>query len=775
MTMEIGSEISHKIRSAIKAKLVELGAYVDEELPDYIMVMVANKKNSLQMKEDLNLFLGGNTEKFTTWLHNLINKLQSISSETVSDDKEKEKKEKERKKSTEKKKFATIDVPVAVPVKKVEKAPAVQKETVKPKAIKVKEVVVQKEPSPAPEPEEPEFTVRADTDEFSEEMKEIEKQAEAKRVPSQPTTTAPPVVIPTPKVVVATPPPAPVTVVREPPVVRPAASAVSRLSDRKPVARPEARRDGRSVVSSDKPTTVVRRTMVMKSSSIALKRKAPSSVVKPMSSPAEEEEEYDPHNPSVGSVASVVRVTARKSSVPRSLQANKMLLMKAMTDAEKSVTTTGKRSVTVADTRQERGQQRSQYNSSRGTVPADNNVTRSYNPTRPSLVSRSKKEEIMRRMKYTIEVESPQDSPEEPGSEEELVPDNRVVEVDPEEEQDQGVSSPEAVAGASDSDPGIEVETVVEEEDGVGGGVEEETEQEAEAIPVILEEEASDEFRHVLDTEVGAVSQVQGRLQQQQQEVMAEEEGDGNSRVVKDNSKNTKFIVTLDGVDPDQYDSMEVDMDDAAADSTRVMEMMSRVAPPRIKPFSINLKDSDDEEDPSITPLKKAKMAEKCRFWPACVNGNACEYHHPTVTCKTFPSCKFGDKCLYIHPNCKYDARCTKTDCPFTHASRRKPMAISPPQVIAIPQPKVILAAPMAAVPAASTHPRQITCRFFPNCHNMKCPFKHPKPCRYGLSCAKKAACPFFHPALPSKDKLTWKAGKVEQGSATNTDGIKAS
>ena len=39
----------------------ELGVYVDEELPDYIMVMVANKKSQDQMTEDLSLFLGNNT------------------------------------------------------------------------------------------------------------------------------------------------------------------------------------------------------------------------------------------------------------------------------------------------------------------------------------------------------------------------------------------------------------------------------------------------------------------------------------------------------------------------------------------------------------------------------------------------------------------------------------------------------------------------------------------------------------------------------------------
>ena len=39
----------------------------DDELPDYIMVMVANKKTFSQMTDDLGLFLGSNTTKFTTW------------------------------------------------------------------------------------------------------------------------------------------------------------------------------------------------------------------------------------------------------------------------------------------------------------------------------------------------------------------------------------------------------------------------------------------------------------------------------------------------------------------------------------------------------------------------------------------------------------------------------------------------------------------------------------------------------------------------------------
>lgn len=113
--------------------------------------------------------------------------------------------------------------------------------------------------------------------------------------------------------------------------------------------------------------------------------------------------------------------------------------------------------------------------------------------------------------------------------------------------------------------------------------------------------------------------------------------------------------------------------------------------------------DMADEDD---VPMKKQKVLERCKFWPVCKSGDECMYHHPTAQCKwvaliekgqitkalkvhwglieccvfggvfrTFPNCKFGDKCLFVHPNCKYDARCSKPDCPFTHVSRRGTVA----------------------------------------------------------------------------------------------------
>ncbi|KAK7068376.1 hypothetical protein SK128_002885 [Halocaridina rubra] len=100
----VGSEVSLKIRSAIKAKLVELGTYVDEELPDYIMVLVANKKTKDQMDDDLSLFLGHNTERFTSWLHHVLQKLNAAALLQADDSKKKDTEEEKKKSKEEEKK-----------------------------------------------------------------------------------------------------------------------------------------------------------------------------------------------------------------------------------------------------------------------------------------------------------------------------------------------------------------------------------------------------------------------------------------------------------------------------------------------------------------------------------------------------------------------------------------------------------------------------------------------------------------------------------------------
>lgn len=52
--------------------------FLDDELPDYIMVMVANKRTKSQMNDDLQLFLTNKTATFVDWLQIVLKKLKEI-------------------------------------------------------------------------------------------------------------------------------------------------------------------------------------------------------------------------------------------------------------------------------------------------------------------------------------------------------------------------------------------------------------------------------------------------------------------------------------------------------------------------------------------------------------------------------------------------------------------------------------------------------------------------------------------------------------------------
>lgn len=84
--MSLTSDQTARIKSSVKAKLVDIGAYVDDQLSDYVMIMITNKKTEKQMTEDLELFLGGveQAASFSSWLHSLIKKTLDSNFETPS-------------------------------------------------------------------------------------------------------------------------------------------------------------------------------------------------------------------------------------------------------------------------------------------------------------------------------------------------------------------------------------------------------------------------------------------------------------------------------------------------------------------------------------------------------------------------------------------------------------------------------------------------------------------------------------------------------------------
>lgn len=69
----------------MKAKLSEFGQYVDDQLTDYVVIMVTNKKSEKQMAEDLELFLDGieNSTQFSAWLHQTIRNLVAESTQSL--------------------------------------------------------------------------------------------------------------------------------------------------------------------------------------------------------------------------------------------------------------------------------------------------------------------------------------------------------------------------------------------------------------------------------------------------------------------------------------------------------------------------------------------------------------------------------------------------------------------------------------------------------------------------------------------------------------------
>ncbi|XP_046981632.1 zinc finger CCCH domain-containing protein 14 isoform X2 [Schistocerca americana] len=237
---------------------------------------------------------------------------------------------------------------------------------------------------------------------------------------------------------------------------------------------------------------------------------------------------------------------------------------------------------------------------------------------------------------------------------------------------------------------------------------------------------------------------------------------------------NPQFVVTLDGLDVSMFPNAGTDDDEGPADpgcpvdrdvskvdsgssgvgrsagtpSTGRATIVQRVEPRlRLGPMPSNHHPQQQQlqrgggEVSSIgsssgSGIAPAKTAERCKYWPACRMGGKCAFHHPTQTCRVFPACKFGEKCLYIHPNCKFDAACTRRDCPYTHSSPR-------------------LSAAAATRGSAQSSSGTAVCRFFPGCTNPACRFLHPKACKYGRYCVKPG-CTFQHDGVPTTDKLKW-------------------
>ncbi|XP_074441563.1 zinc finger CCCH domain-containing protein 14 isoform X4 [Larus michahellis] len=640
--MEIGTEISRKIRGAIKGKLQELGAYVDEELPDYIMVMVANKKSQEQMTEDLSLFLGNNTVRFTVWLHGVLDKLRSVTTEPTSA------------KSSESNIFES-----SLPSSKSSSCVSDERrreDTLPPLAVS------------STRTERNDSRVSTSS---QEQRNTASRQSCEDGSTSRLTSTVKPLRELSPSEAVIDIKPEPddlidedLNFVQENP-----------LSRKKPIEE-SSRKRRLPVVSS-----------VVK-------------VKKFCNDGEDEEEEEEDYGSRTGSISSSVSVPAkpeRRPSLPPSKQANKNLILKAISEAQESVTKTTNYS----------------------TVPQKQTV-----PVAPrTRISPEESQLDVIHVQNRLPALSSQLQAEEP-----------------KEQTVEGIQGAEQkeLSSRLQIDPVIEdTLQVTQDYYDAESMVHTDTRSFILKKPK-LSEEIVPQNQQLGKRATEAVRVLSGRLIQTRDQLAQPEK-----------PASPKFIVTLDGVpSPPGYLSDQEEEDLCVTEGlkpvTQNMCVGKGLKGLRAQQMQIVTRqlDSCDVDMEQLNVLQKQeKVLERCKYWPACKNGDECMYHHPTLPCKVFPNCKFADKCLFIHPNCKYDAKCTKPDCPYTHASRRTPH--SSPKPAPLPTPSISSSSPL--------------CKFFPACKKMECPFYHPKHCRFNTQCTRPD-CTFYHPtiAVPPRHALKW-------------------
>ncbi|XP_027953852.1 zinc finger CCCH domain-containing protein 14 isoform X1 [Eumetopias jubatus] len=729
--MEIGTEISRKIRSAIKGKLQELGAYVDEELPDYIMVMVANKKSQDQMTEDLSLFLGNNTIRFTVWLHGVLDKLRSVttdpsslkSSDTNIFDNNVSSNKSCFSRGDERRHEAAVP-PLAVASTRPEKRDSrVSTSSQEQKTTTVRQtyddgaatrLMSTVKPLREPAPSEDVIDIKPEPDDLiDEDLNFVQENPLSQKKPT---------------VTLAYGSSRPSIEIYRPPASRNADSGVH-------LNRLQFQQQPNSIHAAKQPDTQNSRVYETgrlcepemlnsleetyspffrnNSEKMSIeeenfrKRKLPvvSSVVKvkKFNHDGEEEEEDDDCGSRTGSISSSVSVPAkpeRRPSLPPSKQANKNLILKAISEAQESVTKTTNYSTV----------------SQKQTLPV-------------APRTRTSQEELLAEM---VQGQSRTPRISTPIKEEETKGDNI--------EKSQGTQQRQLLSRLQ-IDP-VMAETLQISQD----YYDMESMVHADTRSFILKKpKLSEEI-------VVAPNQESGMKTADTLRVLSGHLMQTRDLVQPDKPASPKFIVTLDGVPspPGYMSDQEEDMcfegvkpvNQTAASNKGLRGLLH---PQHLQLMSRQLDDpngsfSNAEMSELSVVQKPEKLLERCKYWPACKNGDECAYHHPVSPCKAFPNCKFAEKCLFVHPNCKYDAKCTKPDCPFTHMNRRIP--VLPPK-------------PAVATPASPSSSQ--LCRYFPACKKMECPFYHPKHCRFNTQCTRPD-CTFYHPTItvPPRHALKW-------------------
>ncbi|XP_050299484.1 zinc finger CCCH domain-containing protein 14 isoform X2 [Anthonomus grandis grandis] len=754
----IGAEVGQKMRSAIKAKLLELECYVDDELPDYIMVMVANRRTKSQMNEDLNLFLSTKTSTFVNWLHIVLKKLKEVtvtnpevykkavkrkSGEVPPDDKSclKVKKEKSHKKV---KKESLLEKSVRENNKEdTQLIPQTDDPPVSSnKLSENRKIIIEHEDNNRQEIAEDSFDIPllSEVGEMNEkELEDIEKKIK---------------------------------------------SVKSRLGL---LVNSDTENDHENVKSEEENSLAKKRQISVLENAILESNDEENSLLSnrevELDAPESEDKpkhkritfDFEPESVSLRSRLENRHRNRSRERSPRTPPPRKKVSVLERLEKRPSPSERSRGEHREKDRRNSRrrstSRDRDRYQRPKERSRDREKRSKSRSPvrSREKSAERTKKIGILGRLGVQSKVAvikraAPQksDSEEEPTVREvrsaiKVKP--RVLPV--------GCAQPnknlllKAVADAQRSV--AQTPTVGKEvaEKLFTKKYVEKRQNSTSAAEIHLETERKSEIQKIIRQ---SSSRMRSRLEKlssdEEQEVVGydlREYVPRNSPKYVPSSKSSldteskennvtrenghqQFIITLDGVEKPSHLEKKITIKTRLERSVANKKRSpSPIVFDKQKNVAKNVKASRQVPDklPVVRPSPSLKNKERCRYWPNCRQGDKCEFVHPSETCQMFPLCKFGVNCLYIHPKCKFRSSCTKKDCPYDHGDVGSNLT----------------------GPKSSPAPPPQNCKFYPNCTNLNCPFFHPKTCKYGKYCKNFKDCPFSHHHNGSIHKsLTWKA-----------------
>ncbi|XP_076252799.1 nuclear polyadenosine RNA-binding 2 isoform X1 [Rhynchophorus ferrugineus] len=713
----IGAEVGQKMRSAIKAKLMELDCYVDDELPDYIMVMVANRRSRSQMNDDLNLFLSNKTSTFVNWLHIVLKKLKEVtvtnpdvyskttkrkSTEEVNDDKNNLRIKKEKSNKKVKKELEATEQKPTVKECAPEKSLTDDLPLITSKFTDKRRIILSSENN-LNNIVEDNFDIPLLSD-----VKETYKVKELEEVEEK----------------------------------------INAVKSRLGILVNSDNEDD-SFISSKKADVPRKVSIVDSEESLNSDYKEGLSERKNQHKRITFENDVSINSVNSASNSkissdkrpSVLNRLGKRSGSPLSTseQRKKVSLVEYRRDEEKYIGSTNKNnSRSIGGSSSSRGE-RSLHKVRRKESRKEGVLGRLGVQSKVAVIRKTetmKSEEsdddgeeamVVREVQSLIKVKPrviPTDAPQ---------PNKNLLLKAVAEAQRSIAQTP--IVGNNVKPDALFTKKYKEKIDKSDTNIRKIDEKEKSKLKALMQQSSSrmtskmhttsDEYNSEGEYIPKPVKNIDRDLLNY---VPSSTHGD-QAVVDRANSETTKqqFIITLDGIEKDKKLSAKLRLEGRRTPSPIVFDQCDSVS---AAPSRSDIPD----KLPIVHPPLSVKNKERCKYWPNCRQGDKCEFVHPTQNCEAFPNCKFGDRCLFLHPKCKFGNSCTKRDCPYDHNK--------------------LLSNAKSNVASTTLQ----NCRFFPNCTNPSCPFYHPKPCKYGKYC-KNIECNFSHSFTLNKNKsLSWKS-----------------